>query len=87
VRYGLGIRPSVLEELHGLADRDRARVVKRIDALAGNPRPPGSRKMGGTERQYRVRAGDYRVIYTVDDAARMVTVEKVGHRGDVYRKP
>jgi mRNA interferase RelE/StbE len=86
VRYGLRIRPSALQELQALQDRDRARVVRRIDALAGNPRPPGSLKMAGTGSEYRLRAGDYRVIYTVDDGARMVTVEKVGHRGDVYRR-
>ena len=86
MRYGLQIRPSALEELHGLADRDRARVIRRIDSLAEIPRPRGSEKMAGTGREYRVRAGDYRVIYTVDDAARIVTVEKVGHRGDVYRR-
>lgn len=85
MRYGLQIRPSALKELHGLADRERARVVRRIDSLAGNPRPPGSEKMAGKGKEYRVRAGDYRVIYTVDDEAKMVTVEKVGHRGDVYR--
>jgi mRNA interferase RelE/StbE len=42
--------------------------------------------MAGAEREYRVRVGDYRVIYSVDDAARIVAVEKVGHRGDVYRR-
>lgn len=86
MRHGLQIRPSALKELHGLADRDRDRVVRKIDSLAENPRPPGSRKMAGTAREYRLRAGDHRVIYTVDDAARIVTVEKVGHRGDVYRR-
>ena len=86
MRHGLQIRPSALKELDGLADRDRARVARRIDSLAENPRPHGSEKMAGTGREYRVRAGDYRVIYTVDDAAHMVTVEKVGNRGDVYRR-
>jgi mRNA interferase RelE/StbE len=86
VRHGLRIRPSALQELQALQDRDRARVVRRIDALAENPRPPGSLKMAGTGSEYRFRAGDYRVVYSVDDVARLVTIEKVGHRGDVYRR-
>jgi len=67
-------------------DRDRARIVKRIDSLADDPRPHGSEKMAGTGREYRVRAGDFRVIHSVDDGARIVIIEKVGHRGDVYRR-
>jgi mRNA interferase RelE/StbE len=86
VAYGLRIRPSALKELHRLGDRDRVRVVGRIEALAEDPRPPGSEKLAGPARAFRVRAGDYRVIYTVDDVARLVIVEKVGHRGDVYRR-
>jgi mRNA interferase RelE/StbE len=85
VAYGLRIRPSALKELQGLPLRERVRVTRRIDGLAADPRPPGSVKMAGGGGAYRVRAGDYRVIYTVDDRARLVTVEKVGHRGDVYR--
>ena len=84
--YRVVFRVSADRELDAIHPRDRARVFARIEALAGNPRPPGSEKMAGTEREYRVRSGDYRVIYAVDDAARMVTVEKVGHRGDVYRR-
>lgn len=84
--YRVAFRVSAVRELEAIHPRDRARVFARIEALAGEPRPPGSQKLAGAEREYRVRAGDYRVIYTVDDPARVVTIEKVGHRGDVYRR-
>jgi mRNA interferase RelE/StbE len=56
-----------------------------IDALASNPRPPGVRALKGHRPYLRVRSGDYRVIYTVDDDSRVVRVAVVGHRRDVYR--
>ena len=83
--YGILIRPSALKELRRVPARDSLRIQSRVDALARDPRPHGSEKMAGGEREYRLRVGDYRVIYSVDDAARLVTIQKVGHRGDVYR--
>ncbi len=82
--YSIGIKRSAARELGDLPARDLRRVVARIRALARDPRPPGSEKLSGTER-YRVRQGDYRVVYGVDDDARTVEVVKIGHRRDVYR--
>jgi mRNA interferase RelE/StbE len=65
--------------------RDRQRVVRRIAALATEPRPRGCEKLAGAHDVYRVRLGHFRVIYLVDDAARAVDVLKVGHRREVYR--
>jgi mRNA interferase RelE/StbE len=62
-----------------------ARVVARIRALAANPRPEGSRKISGSERDWRIRIGDYRVVYEVDDEASVVRVMRVRHRSEVYR--
>lgn len=63
-------------------------VVRRIapvpDDLASNPRPPGAKKMTG-EEGYRVRKGDYRILYAIDDKARLVQVYRIGHRREVYR--
>jgi mRNA interferase RelE/StbE len=59
-------------------------MVPRIEGLASEPRPHGCEKLSGLE-QYRVRQGDYRVVYGVDDEARVVIVVKIGHRRDVYR--
>ncbi len=61
------------------------RVIRAIKSLAGNPRPVGSRKIVGSEHDWRVRVGDYRIIYEVDDAARVVRVMYIRHRRDAYR--
>jgi mRNA interferase RelE/StbE len=63
----------------------QSRILKRAEALAANPRPPGAIKLTG-EDAYRVRVGDYRIIYMIQDARLIVLVIDVGHRGDIYRK-
>ena len=77
--------PAVRGQLQDLPGKVRVRVAARIDGFAGNPRPPGCRKLEGTDDGYRVRVGDYRILYRVEDAAKTVLVVKVGHRRDVYR--
>lgn len=84
-RYELRFKPSAVKEVEGLAWRaDRQRVVERISALADQPRPRGCRKLSG-EDGYRIRQGDVRIVYTIDDSARIVRVLKVAHRREVYR--
>lgn len=61
------------------------RILQKIQALADEPRPPGCRKLSGTERDYRIRVGEYRVLYEILDEAREVRVYRVGNRRDVYR--
>ncbi len=63
----------------------QTRVVGRIDSLAEEPRPPGAINVVGASNTYRIRVGDYRVIYEVQDTVLVVLVIRVGHRGDVYR--
>jgi mRNA interferase RelE/StbE len=82
--YSLLIKPSAVKELEALPTKDRRRIITRIQGLATEPRPHGCEKLSGLE-QYRVRQGDYRVVYSVDDEASTVLVVKVGHRRDVYR--
>ena len=82
--YRLLIKPSAVKELESLPQKDRRRIVRRVQALAENPRPPGAEKLTGVEL-YRVRQGDYRVLYEVAEAAETITVIKVGNRRDVYR--
>jgi mRNA interferase RelE/StbE len=82
--YRLLIKRSAVKELEALPAKDRRRMVPRIEGLASEPRPHGCEKLSGLE-QYRVRQGDYRVVYGVDDEARVVIVVKIGHRRDVYR--
>lgn len=82
--YRLEIKRSAAKELAALPKPDRARVITRIRTLADEPRPPGCEKLSGQER-YRVRQGDYRILYEIVDAVRIVMVVKIGHRRDVYR--
>lgn len=84
-KYSLLIKPSAVREIEDLpTKKDRSRIVSRIRQLAVIPRPPGCEKLSGQDR-YRIRQGRYRVVYSIDDEVRQVTVVKVGHRKDVYR--
>ena len=82
--YRLLIKPSAATELQALPANDRKRVVTKIHGLASDPRPPGAEKLSGAEK-YRLRQGDYRVLYSVDDAEKVLVIVKIGHRRDVYR--
>jgi len=82
--YSLFLKRSAAKELEAVAAKDRRRIVDRIQDLATEPRPLGVEKLSGAEK-YRVRQGDYRVLYTIDDATHTVVVVKIGHRRDVYR--
>lgn len=82
--YNLLIKPSAAKELESVPKRDRQRIVQRIQALAGNPRPMGCEKLGGRE-QYRLRQGRYRIIYSISDHEQTVRVVKVAHRKEAYR--
>ena len=61
------------------------RIEAAIDGLATNPRPPGSVKLAGRD-DFRVRVGDYRIVYAVDDAEDLVIIARIAHRRDVYRR-
>ncbi len=83
--YRILFTKSAARALHALPAADQGRLARRIDALAANPRPPGARKLAGTEDLYRLRSGVYRVVYTIEDEIITVTVVRIGHRRDVYR--
>jgi mRNA interferase RelE/StbE len=72
-------------DFSAVPQRDRERLAKSIDALADDPRPHRVKKLEGPDPLYRLRAGDYRVLYTVEDNVVTVTVVRVGHRRDIYR--
>ena len=83
--YRLDIKPAAVKELEAVGRReDRQHIVERIRALGTDPRPPGCRKLSGAEK-YRLRSGDYRIVYGIDDGQQIVTIVKIGHRRDVYR--
>jgi len=82
--YRLLIKPSAAKELEALPKQDRRRLVARIRKLSGDPRPPGSEKLSGHDL-YRVRQGNYRVLYSVRDTDQAVVIIMIGHRREVYR--
>ena len=83
--YTIDIRPRARRSLRQLDPPVRKAVAQIIDGLATDPRPPGYRSLTGRRPYLRVRSGDYRVIYAVDDHARIVTIAAVGHRREIYR--
>ena len=82
--YFVAIKPSAKKELEALADSVLARVVRKIGLLANSPRPPGCKKLKGHKDQWRIRVGDWRVVYAIDDADRVVRVMRIAHRSEVY---
>jgi mRNA interferase RelE/StbE len=82
--YRLEVRRSAAKEIAGLQKADCQRVIAKIQLLATNPRPHGCEKLSGSEK-YRVRQGDYRILYEIDDSTKSVIIVKVGNRKEIYR--
>ena len=83
--YAITFARSARKDLEALPHDIADRVLARIEKLAGEPRPVGSAKLRGGKNLWRVRVGDYRVVYLVNDATRAVDVSVIRHRRDVYR--
>jgi len=83
-RYKIEVKQSAAKELRKIPKASLVRVLDRIASLADNPRPDGSMKLTNQEK-YRLRIGNYRVLYSIEDDILTVYVVKVGHRKDVYR--
>ena len=84
-QYRVLIKPSAVKEIEALPrKKDRQRIVKKIEQLGDEPRPAGCQKLSGHDR-YRIRQGQYRIVYGIEDDKLIVYVVKVGHRKDVYR--
>ena len=79
-------RSSTRKDLRSLPRHEVARLVSAVADLASNPQPHGSQKLSGSERTYRIRVGDYRVIYEVFADSRVIEIQRVRHRKDVYRE-
>lgn len=85
-RYRVLIKPSARKELLAVSTKkDRQRLVRRIELLGEDPRPAGCQKLAGGGDRYRVRQGQYRIVYEIRDAELVVLVVKLGHRRDIYR--
>ncbi len=79
------LRPALTELEAVDRKKDRQRIVRRIAALSDDPRPRGCEKLSGSRDRYRIRQGEFRIVYAIDDAQATVTVVRIGHRRDVYR--
>lgn len=84
-RYRVEIARRAVKSIAALPRKEQQRVRAAIDLLADNPRPPGCVAMAGEAHAYRVRTGDYRIVYEVFDDRLLVQVVRAGHRRDVYR--
>lgn len=83
--YRIEFTPSAARAFKKLPAAVQGRITPKIDELAANPRPHGVEKLAGHDNRYRIRVGEYRIIYVIGDGARLVTVAVIGHRRDVYR--
>ena len=83
-KYKITIKKSAAKELQDIPKKDLRKIVKRIPSLALNPRPTGLQKLSARQ-QYRVRQGDYRIVYSINDKELVVDIVKIGHRREIYR--
>ena len=83
--YSVIFKPSLQKDFRRLTPQFLPRVLERIEGLQTEPFPPQTIKLSGAERLYRVRVGDYRIVYEVDTVIRQVTIQYVRHRREVYR--
>lgn len=83
--YEVIFQPSVEKDLRKLSSENCDRILVRIESLKAAPSPPQALKLVGTERLYRIRVGDYRIIYEVDTHLKQVLIHYVRHRREVYR--
>lgn len=84
--YKLNIQRSAAKELEAVLLKDRRQLVARIETLRAEPRPRGCEKLSGEEK-YRLRQGDYRILYEISDSELQVTIVRIAHRRDAYRRP
>ena len=83
--YSIAILPAALRQLAELPKPDQKRIKEKIDRLGIEPRPLGVKPLHGKHEHLRIRSGDYRIIYTVDDDRRHILIVVIGHRREVYR--
>ena len=84
--YRVALSKPAVHQFGKLDKPVQARLKPRIDALAQNPRPQGVKKLAGEEELYRLRVGDYRIVYQIQDKVLLVLVVKVGQRKEIYRR-
>ena len=83
--YVVHIQPSAQRDLDRIDPHTRQRILDRLSRLEGNPRHPGTQKLKGYELQWRLRVGDYRILYEIHDREREVRIYRIAHRREAYR--
>jgi mRNA interferase RelE/StbE len=83
--YQVKITPAAQRQIKKLSPDVQQRIIERLEALAVEPRPPRVVKLEGEESLYRVRVGNYRIVYKIEDDILLILVAKIGHRRDVYK--
>jgi mRNA interferase RelE/StbE len=84
--YHVFLERAAEKDLNRLSSEVHDRIITAIRGLASDPRPPGCRKLSGSKHDWRIRVGDYRVVYEIADEIRIVRVNRVRHRREVYRR-
>ena len=84
--YRVEVAPAALRQLRKLDPPARRRVQAAIELLSDEPRPGGAKKLAGGDGEWRVRTGDYRIVYGIRDSVLLILVVAVGHRRDIYRR-
>lgn len=82
--YNLLFKKSAEKELRSIPKIFLIKIIQKIEPLAHHPRPFGVQVLRGDDRYYRLRQGDYRIVYEIDDAMKKITIIKIGHRREVY---
>ena len=85
-RYALAFRPAALRVLRKLDRQTTERIKTATEGLRDAPRPPGAKMLTGSHGLLRIRVGDYRIVYAIDDQLRVVRVAAIGHRRDIYTR-
>ena len=83
-KYSVELKVSARKELERLPAKLIERIFPKLEGLASEPRPAGCKKLKGGQREWRIRVGDYRVVYTIDDEKMLVSVMRIRHRSEVY---
>ena len=83
--YQVELRPAALRDFNRLPLETQRRIRPAVDRLATNPRPPGVEKLAAQVKRYRIRVGDYRIVYEIRDAVLLIMVFRIAHRREIYR--
>ncbi|MGH9596067.1 MAG: type II toxin-antitoxin system RelE family toxin [Edaphobacter sp.] len=83
-KYSVELKVSARKELERLPTKLIERIFPKLEGLASEPRPAGCKKLKGGQQEWRIRVGDYRVVYTIDDEKLLVSVMRIRHRSEVY---